>query len=251
MVIVPDLVKGELRIIQLAELARALRRARPHVRRPGAELPPIPAGEPARSREAEQRRHLDERTVAVPHVTFGELPPHGVDDRGKRLSLACETTVHGPPVHAQVLRDAVDRAGAAPEQHHDQLPGPASTCCPRRPGRLCFEQLLCVLRHRGIGVGVRQVEVRARTHDAVEVVSELHVPAEHAVVHRAVGGRARARSTPALAATPGRAARSASGTRRRPRAPSTVVRVRRGPRSAPRAARRRPRPPRSQAAVNR
>ena len=56
------------------------------------------------------------------------------------------------------------------------------------PATARFEQLLRILRHRGVGIGIRQIEVGAHAHDAVEVVPELHVAAEHAIVHRAVGG---------------------------------------------------------------
>ena len=130
------------------------------------------------------------------------------------------------------------------EQHHDQLPHlPRHVVRGAREAR--FEQLLRILRHRRIGVGIRPIEVGARAHDAVEVVSELHVAAEHALVHRTVGGRVVREAHAPRPPVRARAACAASGRRRRSRAPSTAVPGPRGRRSVPRAARRRRRLPRS------
>jgi hypothetical protein len=40
-----------------------------------------------------------------------------------------------------------------------------------------------------VGLGIRPLEIASRAHDAVEVVSELDVAPEHAVVHRAIERR--------------------------------------------------------------
>ena len=52
----------------------------------GVELALVPAREPARRREAEQRRDLGQRSLAVPQVAIDELAPHGVDDARSSVS---------------------------------------------------------------------------------------------------------------------------------------------------------------------
>ena len=107
---------SRIRVCEQA-LARAFRRARTHVRRPAAELPPVPARKPARRREAEQRRHLRERTIAVLQVALGELPPHGVDDArktsGPRSRDGGESSAGRCPDAARRGRSCTDRCRAA------------------------------------------------------------------------------------------------------------------------------------------
>ena len=93
-----------------------------------------------------------------------------------------------PPIDAQVLGRAVDGAAAGGQQHHDELAdvGAGGASARRRLG---VEELPREARELGIGVRVGRLEVAARAHDAVEVVAELDVAAEDALVDRAVGRR--------------------------------------------------------------
>ena len=76
-------------------------------------------------------------------------------------------------------------------------------------------------RDRRSGLGT--LEVAARADDAVEVVAELDVASEHALVHASGRPARRARSRRAAVASRGRGTCAASGRRRRSRARSTAA----------------------------
>ena len=92
------------------------------------------------------------------------------------------------PVHTQVLRHPLDRARAGSEQrHHHVADLRRHVGCLRRGVR--FQHLPREPRDPGIGVRIGDLEVAARADDAVEVVAELDVAAEHPLVHRTVRRR--------------------------------------------------------------
>ena len=91
----------------------------------------------------------------------------------------------------------------------EQPPVPSSitttsrTCTAYRPLRLHrglgVEHAPREPRKLGVGVRIATGEIRARAHDAVEVVPELDLPAEHALVHGAIGRRVVREAYPARA----------------------------------------------------
>ena len=92
------------------------------------------------------------------------------------------------PVDAQVLGDAVDRAAPVASS----ITTSSRTCAvmsAARPAGARLEHLPREPRDLGIGVGIGPLEVAARADDAVEVVAEFDVAAEHALVDRAIGRR--------------------------------------------------------------
>jgi len=90
--------------------------------------------------------------------------------------------MHGPPVDAEVLRDDVDRAATGCEQRHHELTHLRDDI----PRGVRLDELPRITRHIRIRVGVWRFEIAPRAHDAVEVMAELDIAPEDALVHRAV-----------------------------------------------------------------
>ena len=209
---------GRLPADARADGLRAVRKLRsPITHAPCARKPRCAA--PVRETARASRRHFGE-LAAVPQVAFGELAAHGIDDAGKRLALARQLAVNRAPIDAEMLGHAVDRAAAGTQQHHDDLAdlhgiaplrlhrGLGVEHAPREPGKL------------GIGLGIGAGEIRARAHDAVEVVAELDLPAEHALVHGTIGRRVVREAYPARTPLRPEELIATSETPRRWRAPS-------------------------------
>ncbi len=106
----------------------------------------------------------------------------------ERFAFLRQAPVNGAPVDSEVLCDDFDAAHPGAEQADHEPPH----LCRELVGTLLgigVEHLAREAREPWVGIGIRDLEIPARTDDAVERVTELDPAPEQPVVVGAIGGR--------------------------------------------------------------
>ena len=153
-----------------------------------SELLAMPAGEPAERGEPEEQGHFREVAVWILEKAGSELAPNAGDDTRERFAFLREAPVNGAPIDAEMLRDGFDGARSSAEKAHHEPAHLLRQLVGSRRG-IGVQHLARQAREPWIGIGIRDVEIPARTDDAVKCVTELDPAPEQPVVFGAIGGR--------------------------------------------------------------